>query len=178
MNSRSPRRLRSSISEFHRADWPYYWIARINTLYTQELERALKSVDCDVPTWRVLAILHEQGVSSVSDIAVHAVAKLSTMTKTVYRMKADDLLITFTSENDGRVTMVDLTEAGRMRLLRVKDATHGLFERSFDGLTPAKLEKLNHSLQQIFQNLSGVNSVLLDPLNAKKDSGGVAGSMK
>lgn len=178
MDSRSPRRLRSSISEFHRADWPYYWIARINTLYTQELERALKSVDCDVPTWRVLAILDEQGVSSMSDIAVHAVAKLSTMTKTVYRMKADDLLITFTSENDGRVTMVDLTEAGRMRLLRVKDATHGLFERSFDRLTPAKLEKLNHSLQQIFQNLSGVNSVLLDPLNAKRDPGGVAGSMK
>lgn len=178
MDSCSPKRLRSSISEFHRADWPYYWIARINTLYMQELERALKSVDCDVPTWRVLAILQEQGVSSVSDIAVHAVAKLSTMTKTVYRMKADNLVETFTSESDGRVTMVQLTEAGRLQLLRVKDATHGLFERSFDGLTPGKLEKLNQSLQQIFQNLSGVNSVLLDPNNAKRDQGGVGGSMR
>jgi len=162
MPPRSSRRTSPSDPEFHRADWPFYWIARVNTLYSQEMERALKAVDCDIPTYRVLAILREQGVCSVSDIAQHAVAKLSTTTKIVYRMKADDLVSTATSETDGRVTMVALTDAGRVALGRVKDATHGLFERSFDGLTPAKLERLNESLRVVFRNLNGGDHPLLD----------------
>jgi DNA-binding MarR family transcriptional regulator len=164
MAVRSSKRSNPSDPEFHRADWPFYWIARVNTLYTQEIERVLKAVDCDVPTYRVLAILQEQGVSSVSDIAVHAVGKLSTTTKIVYRMKAEGLVSTETSKTDGRVTMVSLTDAGRVALGRVKDATHGLFERSFDGLTPAKIERLNESLRIVFRNLNGGDHPILDAL--------------
>lgn len=153
-------------SEFHRADWPFYWIARVNTLYTQEMERALKVVNCDVSTWRVLAILQEQGVSSVSDISLHAVAKLSTVTKIVYRMKADGLVETSTSETDGRVTMVALTDEGHKLLQRVKDATYSLFERSFDGLTPLKLEKLNELLKVVFRNLNGGDHPILEPTDS------------
>lgn len=162
MASRSAKRINPPDPAFHRADWPFYWIVRVNTLYSQEMERVLKAVDCDIPTYRVLAILQEQGVSSISDISVHAVAKLSTTTKIVYRMKAEGLVSTATSEVDGRVTMVSLTDAGRAALGRVKDATHGLFERSFDGLTPAKLEKLNESLRTLFRNLHGGDHPILD----------------
>ena len=112
----------------------------------------------------MLGILQGQGVSSVSDIAVHAVGKLSTTTKIVYRMKAEGLVSTETSKTDGRVTMVSLTDAGRVALGRVKDATHGLFERSFDGLTPAKIERLNESLRIVFRNLNGGDHPILDAL--------------
>jgi len=166
MATRSAKRFNPSGPEFHRADWPFYWIARVHALYSQEMERALKAVNADISTWRVLAILQEQGVSSVSDIAVHAVAKLSTTTKIVYRMKADDLVATFTSKEDGRVTMVELTGAGSQLLQRVKDATHGLFERSFDGLTPAKLEKLNESLKTVFRNLNGGDHPILESVDS------------
>ncbi len=155
MASRSSQKNHHSTSEFHRADWPFYWIARVNGLYTQEMERALKAVNCDISTWRVLAILQEQGVSSVSEISDHSITKLSTTTKIVYRMKADNLVSTFTSEADGRVTMVALTESGSLLLQRVKDATYRLFERSFEGLTSAKMEKLNESLMLVFRNLNG-----------------------
>ena len=140
MASRVPGEQASSEHQFHRADWPFYWIARVNALYTQEMERVLKVVNCDISTWRVLAILQEQGVSSVSDIALHSVSKLSTTTKIVYRMKADGLVSTSASTQDGRVTLVELTPAGCQQLQRVADATHGLFQRSFDGLTPARVE--------------------------------------
>lgn len=166
MATRSSKRLNPSDPDFHRADWPFYWIARVNTLYVQEMERALKAVDCDIPTYRVLAILQEQGVSSVSDIALHAVAKLSTITKIVYRMKAEDLVSTSTSETDGRVTLVSMTDAGRIAVGRIKDATHGLFERGLDGLTPAKLEKLNESLRVVFRNLNGGDHPILDAVES------------
>lgn len=60
----------------------------------------------DIPRWRILFILKENGESSISEISIHAIAKLSTITKIVYRMKADGLVETNTSASDGRVTQV------------------------------------------------------------------------
>jgi MarR family transcriptional regulator, organic hydroperoxide resistance regulator len=151
--SKRSKRQASSQPEFHKEDFPFYWVARVHALYTLEMEAALKAVDCDIPSWRVLAVLHEQGTSSISDIATHAIAKLSTITKIVYRMKADGLVTTATAAHDGRVTEVTLTEDGERALQRVRDATSGLFARSFAGLTPAKLGKLNELLKLIFGNL-------------------------
>ena len=154
LSKKTPGQHSPSSPDFHREDFPFYWVARVNGLYSMEMERALKAVDCDIPTWRVLAILQQQGSSSVTEIATHAVAKLSTVTRIVYRMKADGLVTTATSSQDGRVTEVALTPDGERAMQRVKDATHNIFERSFKGLTPAKIAKLNELLKILFSNLS------------------------
>jgi DNA-binding MarR family transcriptional regulator len=154
MPTKSSGHHKPSSLEFHREDFPFYWVARVNALYEVEMERALKLVDCDIPTWRVLAILNQQGTCSVSDIATHAIAKLSTVTRIVYRMKDEGLVTTATAPHDGRVTEVTLTAAGERAMQRVKDATNSMFERSFHGLTPAKIAKINELLQILFQNLS------------------------
>jgi len=77
------------------------------------MEKLLKRIDLDIPRWRVLNILFENDDSSISEISEHAVAKLSTITKIVYRMKDDGLVETSQSTQDGRVTQVSLTAAGR-----------------------------------------------------------------
>jgi DNA-binding MarR family transcriptional regulator len=148
-----PNRFKPTSPDFHKEDFPFYWIARVHALYALDMERALKAVDCDIPTWRVLAILSDQGTTSVSDIATHAIAKLSTVTKIVYRMKAEGLVTTATAAHDGRVTEVTLTPAGAQAMQRVNDATSGLFTRSFAGLTPSKVMKLNELLKILFHNL-------------------------
>jgi DNA-binding MarR family transcriptional regulator len=144
----------STAPDFHREEFPFYWIARVYGMYTVQMEEALKTVDFDIPTWRVLAILHEQGTTSVSNIATHAIAKLSTVTRIVYRMKDDGLVTTATAAHDGRVTEVSITDAGEKAMQRLKDTTQHLFARSFRGLTPAKIKKLNELLSEIFQNIS------------------------
>lgn len=151
---KTPARHHSpSDKDFHKEDLPFYWVARIHTLYAAEMERALKTVGSDIPTWRVLAILQDQGRSSMSEIATHAIAKLPTITKLVYRMEAEGLVATSTSASDARVTEVDLTKAGRYALQRAKDATGTLFHRCFDNIPPSKLEKLNELLRLLFDNL-------------------------
>lgn len=72
---------------FKRREFPFYWIAQLNALYGQEMERLLKRVDMDVPRWRIIMILKEHSELSISEIAGHAVAKLPTTTKIVYRMR-------------------------------------------------------------------------------------------
>ncbi len=144
----------AATAEFHRASFPFYWIARVNATYAKEMEQVLKAIDCDIPTWRVLAILHEQGSSSVSEISVHAISKLSTITRIILRMKAEDLVATSVSEDDGRVTVVSMSPRGEQTLLKIHEATHGLFERSFAHLSKPQLRALNESLEIILNNLN------------------------
>lgn len=140
--------------DFAKEEFPFYWLARVNAVYTLEMEKALKTIDLDVPSWRVLHILHQQRVVSVSEIALHAVAKLSTITKTVYRMKAQGLVETQVSPQDARVTQVQLTPAGEAAVERAALATQHIFQRSFEGLTPAQIHRLNESLHHILDKLS------------------------
>ncbi|NBA93362.1 MarR family winged helix-turn-helix transcriptional regulator [Pseudomonas sp. R5(2019)] len=146
-------RYNPTSEHFKKEDYPFYWLARLNGRYTMAMEKALKKIDMDIPRYRILFILLDNGESSISEISTHAIAKLSTITKIVYRMKADDLVDTRASEIDGRVTQVSLTEPGRRMIEKVQAATSGIIRESFNGLTDAQLSKLNSTLERIFNNL-------------------------
>lgn len=140
--------------DFVKDDFPFYWVARLNNIYHLHMERALRKVGADLPTWRILSILRENGTSSMSDISLHAVVKLPTITKIVYRLQERGLVLTSTSASDGRVTEVSLTPKGEEMLSRMRKATENIFLKGYAGLTPAKIERLNKMLMQVFDNLS------------------------
>ena len=152
-----PKKRRSrydpASDEFRKEDFPFYWLARVHGRYSQCMEKALKKIDLDIPRWRVLFILKENGESSISEISTHAIAKLSTITKIVYRMKDDGLVDTGQCSNDGRVTQVRITAEGRAAIQKIQEGTSDLFARSFKGLTEAQISKLNKTLGIIFDNL-------------------------
>ncbi|MFC3608581.1 MarR family winged helix-turn-helix transcriptional regulator [Stutzerimonas tarimensis] len=152
-----PKKRRSRYNptseDFHKEDFPFYWLARVYGRYSMAMEKRLKKVDLDIPRWRILNILHENGESSISEISVHAIAKLSTVTKTVYRMKEDGLVETSQSSLDGRVTQVAITDKGQQVFHDMHEVTDELFHQSFEGLTEAQIRKLNQVLAKIFDNL-------------------------
>lgn len=140
--------------DFVKDDFPFYWVARLNNIYHHHMELALRKVGADLPTWRILFILRENGTSSMSDISLHAVVKLPTITKIVYRLQERGLVLTSTSASDGRVTEVSLTPKGDEMLSRMRKATENIFLKGYAGLTPPKIERLNKMLMQVFDNLS------------------------
>ena len=146
-------RYNPASEDFKKEEFPFYWLARLHGRYSMALEKALKKIDMDIPRWRILFILKENGESSISEISIHAIAKLSTITKIVYRMKADGLVETNTSASDGRVTQVSLTDVGRHTIEEIQHATSDIFRTSFKGLTEAQITKLNGTLEKIFNNL-------------------------
>lgn len=152
---KTPRsqRYNPGSEDFHKEDFPFYWLARVNGRYTLAMEKALKKLNLDIPRWRILFILKEEGVSSISEIAIHAIAKLPTVTKTVYRMKADGLVDTQVRSDDGRVTDVIITDAGRQAIEQIQEATRDLFRESFKGMTEAQITRLNKLLETLFHNL-------------------------
>jgi DNA-binding MarR family transcriptional regulator len=146
-------RYNPASEDFHKEEFPFYWLARVYGRYTMSMEKLLKKVDLDIPRWRVLNILFENNEASISEICEHAIAKLSTITKIVYRMKDDGLVDTRPSAADGRVTQVSITEKGRQAFMTMHEVTDELFHKSFQGLTEAQIRKLNQVLAKVFDNL-------------------------
>lgn len=153
--TRTPRsqRYNPGSENFHKEDFPFYWLARVHGRYQLALEKALKKIQLDIPRWRILFTLKEEGTCSISQIATHAVAKLPTVTKTVYRMKDEGLVETKVRSDDGRVTEVMLTEKGIEAISQIQCVTQDLFRDSFKGMTEAQINRLNGLLETLFHNL-------------------------
>ncbi|AYF90667.1 MarR family transcriptional regulator [Pseudomonas sp. JS3066] len=146
-------RYNPASDDFKKEEFPFYWIARVYGRYNMAMEKTLKKIDLDVPRWRILFILKENGQSSISELSEHAIAKLSTVTKIVYRMKDDGLVDTAPCSNDGRVTQVTITDKGRHMVEEIQVNTAHIFTNSFQGLTEAQIAKLNGTLEKIYANL-------------------------
>ncbi len=140
-------------ADFDVSAFPPYWVARLNAQYGLCMEKTLKQVNMDVSRWRVAMMLRVYGELSISKIAEHAVGKLPTITKIVYRMQDEGLVTVSTSATDGRVSVVTLTDKGNAVMEEVIDATQGVFRRLFDGLSESQITKLNATLEQMLENL-------------------------
>jgi DNA-binding MarR family transcriptional regulator len=152
--SKKMRRYIPSSEEFCYEEFPFYWLARVQGIYTQQMEKALKKIGTDIPSWRILFILKEHGKCSISEISDHSIIKLSTVTRIVYRMKAEGLIETNTHAKDGRVTEVSLNEKGHDLIIQVQKSTEKIFTRSFAGFNENQLLKLNQMLEQLYKNLA------------------------
>lgn len=143
-----------SSDDFLMEEFPFYWVAKVNSCYSVEMEKTLKLLNMDISRWRVAVLLHVHDEMSISDIAEHAFAKLPTITKIVYRMRDEGLVSVNVSESDGRVVIVSLTEKGEENIATVLEATQKLFKKAFKGFTEAQIKKTNLYLSRLFANLS------------------------
>ena len=153
--TRTPRsqRYNPANDDFHKEDFPFYWLSQVHGRYMLAIEKALKKVNMDVPRWRILFTLKEEGTCRVSEIASHAIIKLPTLTKILQRMKEEGLVDTSMRKDDGRVTDVMITEKGIQAVEDIRHATKDLFQQSFKGMTEAQITRLNKLLEQLFDNL-------------------------
>lgn len=138
---------------FKIANSPFYWLARVHGRYALGMDAVLKRIGMDVPRWRVLMLLTEHSPASVSELAEHAIIRLSTMTKIVLRMKAEGYVETRASAADGRVTEVLLTPKGGQAVEQVRAQAGRIFQQAFHDLSDAEIGALNDVLQHIFRNL-------------------------
>ena len=129
-NKRCSRYNRAN-KAFYKEGFPFYWLVRVYGCYSMAMEKLLKKVQLDIPSWRVLNILFERNGASITEICEHAVAKHSTITKVIYRMKGDGLVETNQSAVDGRITQVSITEKGRQAFFDMHQVIYELFHMGF-----------------------------------------------
>ena len=144
----------SDETEFHREEFPFYWIVNVYARYTQTVEIALKKIALDVSRFRVLMITHQYGEASISQISEYALAKMPTVTKIVGRLRDDGLVTTASSERDARVTVVMLTDAGKQKVAEAMPLVGKIFDKGFKGMSANQVEKMNQSLSKVLDNLN------------------------
>ena len=141
------------IEDFDRKEWVFYWVTLVAARYEQKLEVHLKEQGLDIPSWRVLMLMHPDKPRSVSFLANQSITKQSTMTRIVYRMRDRGLVTVNTSQEDGRVSVVSPTSKGlnfrRKAWKLVKQSTN----ETFKGMKNDKIDDLNTNLSLIFDQL-------------------------
>lgn len=143
-----------SSDQFDIEQFPFYWVARVNAIYAREMDKVLKPLDMDASRWRVAMLLRVHGKLSISELTEHAIAKMPTITKTVYRMRDEGLVDINQSEEDGRVMIVALSGEGYNKVSLVRERTEGLFESAFQGMTDAQIARLTKLLHHCFDNFT------------------------
>jgi DNA-binding MarR family transcriptional regulator len=147
------RRLKED-SRFIASRSPFYHTVRMLARYYARMNAVLKPSGIDVARWRVLTLLAEQEVITISEIAEDSAAHISTMAKTIARMVGEGLVKVRTSSADARATEVMITPAGLEMLEQTRDEVKGVFKEALRGLSKTEVQLLNSLSARIFENLS------------------------
>jgi DNA-binding MarR family transcriptional regulator len=147
-------KFKPSSSDFEFQQFPFYWLMRVGSVYSVRMEKSLKKGGINITAWRILMILRENGTLSVSDIATHAVAKTPTITRATYKLQNEGHVVISTSEKDGRISMVELTDSGLNAVAKVNEQSMRLFDNIYEDLSAEQIEILNNTLRHLFHNLS------------------------
>jgi DNA-binding MarR family transcriptional regulator len=147
------RRGDPAASGFRLENSPFFLMNRAVATYSLAMERALRAVGTDIPRWRVLMLAYEYGPVSVGRIAESAVLKLPTATKVVQRLHRDGLVQIRRSVNDGRVTEVELTGAGREAVQVIRGVASRMYRAAFGDFAATEIQALNTALTRVHRNL-------------------------
>lgn len=139
---------------FDIAEWPFYHLARVTSIYSQRMDASLKPIGIDVPRWRVLTILHIHGKATITQLSAEAVTKMSTMAKIVQRMTAEKLVEVATSAEDARSTEVVLAPRGKEILSEVQSKVSMIGRVAFQDISDDEIRLLNGLTRRIYANLS------------------------
>lgn len=144
--------------QFNYKKFPFYWIARLESIYTQEMEKTLKTMGMDASRWRVGLLLREHDQLTISEIANHAFKKVPTITKIVQRMEKEGLVVVSKQESDGRVRLVNLTQQGRSYVDDIVTKTAPMFESIFSNLTVEEFGVFATLSEKLFNNIHQLES--------------------
>ncbi|ESK39971.1 hypothetical protein P256_00410 [Acinetobacter nectaris CIP 110549] len=131
----------------------FHWVTQVHAQYVQGVDHVLKKYGIDHSRQRILNALLITPHASISEISEMLILKMSTTTKIIYRLKNEGLVDTYSCNDDGRITRVNITNFGLDTLNKTNDLTNAILARTFDGLTPLQVEKTMGNLQAVFKNL-------------------------
>lgn len=139
---------------FRLDDYPFYLVSRASDQYVRRMERVLKEIGMDVPSWRTLMLLNEKTPRSVSELANLAVIKVPTMMKALQRMQKAKLVAIAQSRADARVTEIHITDKGHEGVSRIRRVASRIYSQAFHQFTAGEILTLNATLVRILNNLT------------------------
>ncbi|MCV3735995.1 MarR family transcriptional regulator [Rhizobium sp. TRM96647] len=120
------------------------------------LSRNLLSIGLYAGQDGVMLALAEAGGMTAGALAARLGVKAPTMTRTIGRLEAQGFVERRPDTTDGRLTVVDLTRAGRDSLEKIGKACELSERQALDGLSDKEVRTLLKLLRTVDGNLRGV----------------------
>lgn len=141
---------------FQLDQYPFYLLNRAVSRYNILIEARLRTIDLDIPNWRVLMVLGERAPRSIGQIAEACVINLSTMMRIIGRMKGAGLVTSTPSPTDARVTQVFLTALGISKLEDARAITAPIYQAVIKGFSPRDFDQMIRHLGRLHDNLGHI----------------------
>jgi DNA-binding MarR family transcriptional regulator len=130
----------------------YRLFLKLHRLF-QELNRdEFRPYDLSTPQYAILFHASVEGVP-LSQICQHMLADNSSLTRIVDRLEARGLVRRAADPNDRRVTLVQLTEAGKALIDAICPRHRDLVEQRMSHLNPEQLTAFQAAIQTLYEAL-------------------------
>lgn len=140
-------------TSFKLANSPFYLMAHADYRYHEDMDKVLAKHGVNKSIYRILTVLRECEVASVSHLAETAMMKRATVSRIVDRMVERGLVTSGHNPDDNRITDVRLTAAGHDKLATLTPIVGRQFARAAQGISDAELKSLVSVLRRIGDNL-------------------------
>ena len=138
-------------SRWLRDDYLPYLLASAAYHVAGRFHAGLRRHDLSVLTWRVLATLADGRGYAIHELCDRCLAKQPTVSKLLDRLEAQRLVRRRRDPDDGRIVVVELTDAGRRRIAPVL-AEAQAYDRSITvGTSSAQLRQLKALLRELIE---------------------------
>lgn len=134
-------------------NFPFFWISQVNGKYSQLIEKSIKKLGIDNTRRKIILSTNALSEGSITEIANLSTLKLTTATKAVYRLVEDEIVEVFSSEVDERISMVKLTEKGKMLVEQINSISAITLAGVLNAFEENELHDLNTQLKKIFNLL-------------------------
>lgn len=139
----------------------FFWLTQVLGSRDRQVAQALRPFGLRVPEWRTLACLRARRDSTLNELADLTTIDRSTLSRTVDRMAADDLVQRVGDTRDLRVTRLTLSPRGAALFERVLPVVDELNRQAVAGLPDGMTDVMRWALQQMRANL--------EPADARRD---------
>ncbi|HEY6257492.1 MAG TPA: MarR family transcriptional regulator [Xanthobacteraceae bacterium] len=115
---------------------------------------ALGKAHLSIASWRLLAVLANNGTLRQTDLAEMTSIEVSTLSRLITRLVRDGLVRRTRSKADSREVAVALTRKARILLRKLIPVAAGLQDMATRGLSKRDLATLSRVLRQMHENLT------------------------
>jgi MarR family transcriptional regulator for hemolysin len=129
------------------------YLARAARLVSRAFDDALSEAGGSLPVWLVLLNLKIRPNANQRELAEGVGIREATLTHHLNTMETDGLLTRRRDQNNRRIHIVELTDAGEAAFLRLRDAAVEFDQRLRRGITAEELAGLEGLLGRLAANV-------------------------
>jgi DNA-binding MarR family transcriptional regulator len=138
---------------FQLEDHLFFYFSQILARRTRQINRDLAAFALDYGRWRVMAVLHDQGVCTMGRLADLSSVERTTLTRTVGQMEAEGLVSRESGPGDRRRVSLALTKRGADLFGRILPIVLARTDRALSGFAAEETRALHGQLRRMADNL-------------------------